>query len=314
VTAHKSVAAESPPAHEAPPLRFVRPVTSTHRAWAVRAIHAGLIVVSLAVVYLLLNDYPAAAGGFATWGVLSAVVLLSKSVVFEVFRLHRFRWRTFGSYDILAYAAANMAGSVTAWLAHSVISALVFPLAVWVTDALLCQTLLVAACLIRRAHYEHRRLGGKTENRKRALIYGAGRTGLTLLRETRSCPELPYEIVGFIDDDPSIANIYLQAAPVLGKGTDLPRLARLHDIEEVLIAMPRATPQQQSFVSSLIALADLPAKAVPDLADLMKGRASRVDGDSLNESLFRLAAIHGAAGVDRQAIEARPASKEKAEP
>jgi FlaA1/EpsC-like NDP-sugar epimerase len=101
---------------------------------------------------------------------------------------------------------------------------------------------------------------------------------------------------------------------VLGKGTDLPRLARLHDIEEILIAMPGATPQQQGFVSSLIAVADLPAKAVPDLADLMKGRASRVDGDSLNESLFRLAAIHDAAGVDGQAIEARPASKQKAEP
>jgi FlaA1/EpsC-like NDP-sugar epimerase len=146
------------------------------------------------------------------------------------------------------------------------------------------------------------------------LIYGAGRTGLTLLRETRSCPGLLYEIVGFIDDDASIANTYLQAAPVLGKGTDLPRLARLHDIEEILIAMPRATPQQQSFVSSLIAVADLPAKAVPDLAELMKGRASRVDGDSLNESLFRLAALHDAARVDRQAIEARPASKQKAEP
>ena len=88
----------------------------------------------------------------------------------------------------------------------------------------------------------------------------------------------------------------------------------MHDIEEILIAMPRATPQQQSFVSSLIAVADLPAKAVPDLAELMKGRASRVDGDPLNESLFRLAALHDAAGVDRQAIEVPPASKQKAEP
>lgn len=305
MTDPKAVIAESPPVH---------PLTSTRRAWKIRAIHLGLIVVSLAVAYLLLKDYPAAAGGFANWGVLFAVVLLSKSVVFEVFRLHRFRWPTFGSHDILAYTAANMAGSVTAWLAHSVVSAVVFPLAVWVTDALLCQSLMIAACLIHRAHHEHRCLRGKTEFRKRALIYGAGRTGLTLLRETRSCPGLLYEIVGFIDDDASIANTYLQAAPVLGKGTDLPRLARLHDIEEILIAMPHATPQQQGFVSSVIAVADLPAKAVPDLADLMKGRASRVDGDSLNESLFRLAAVHDAASVDAQAIEARPAPKQKAEP
>jgi FlaA1/EpsC-like NDP-sugar epimerase len=241
-------------------------------------------------------------------------LLLSKALVFEIFRLHRFRWRTFGSHDILAYEAANMAGSVTGWLAHSVVSAVAFPVAVWVTDALLCQTLLIGACLIRRAHYEHRRIRGKTAGRKRALIYGAGRAGLALLRETRCCPDLPYEIVGFIDDDPSLTETYLLAAPVLGKGTELPRLARMHGIDEVLIAMPRATPEQQSFVSSLLALADLPVKAVPDLAELMKGRASRVDGDSLNESLFGLAAIHDAPGVDRPAIKMRPASKEKAEP
>jgi FlaA1/EpsC-like NDP-sugar epimerase len=57
------------------------------------------------------------------------------------------------------------------------------------------------------------------------------------MRRIRANPRSVYEIVGFVDDDPQKRHTMIQMNPVLGNGEELPRLARLHAVEEVLVAM-----------------------------------------------------------------------------
>jgi len=65
---------------------------------------------------------------------------------------------------------------------------------------------------------------GEVRNRpKRVLIYGAGRAGENVAREIRRNEQLPYSIVGFLDDDSRKLGSIIHGAEVLGE-----KLTELH--------------------------------------------------------------------------------------
>ena len=72
----------------------------------------------------------------------------------------------------------------------------------------------------------------------RTLIVGAGSTGDLLLRDLKRSPNHPYEVVGFVDDDPSKWRVHIGGRPVLGSLKDLPALARRQEIRQLLFAIP----------------------------------------------------------------------------
>jgi FlaA1/EpsC-like NDP-sugar epimerase len=178
-------------------------------------------------------------GQFESPGLLVVFSMLaaSKLACFELFRLHRASWRWFGLFDAAAITLANTAGSVIAALALGPRIASIAMAALLVIEWLTSQGLLLGSRMLLRAVAEATEKRARSMPPKRVLIYGAGRRGLNLLRRIRGNPASPYEIAGFIDDDPTKRHLMLQMTPVLGSGDELPRLARLHHVDEILIAM-----------------------------------------------------------------------------
>jgi FlaA1/EpsC-like NDP-sugar epimerase len=234
----------------------------------VRFAHAAIVLLSLHAACGLQSGY-AFAGT-----TLALAVLASKIAVFELFRLHRQLWRTFGTRDVVVYAAANAAASLTAIATYSVVTAPMPPLGVWVTDALLCQALMTGICLAFRFQHDPPRARAGVKRQKRVLLYGAGRTGRLMLHESGIRSDLPYEIAGFLDDDPAFACTSIDTVPVLGTGNDLSRLVDLHQIEEVFVAMPRASVDQRIAIAERIAASGVTARLFPSLSDLIEGRAA----------------------------------------
>jgi len=60
-----------------------------------------------------------------------------------------------------------------------------------------------------------------SSSRRRVLVYGAGRAGALVARDIRESPELGYELVGFLDDDPAKHGKEIAGVPVLGGRGDL---------------------------------------------------------------------------------------------
>src|SRR5574341_829212 len=75
---------------------------------------------------------------------------------------------------------------------------------------------------------------------KRILIVGAGEAGIMALDEIEHHPELNYEIIGFIDDDPEKFGRYFKNIKVLGNRERLPEIINSCSVQEVLIAIPSA--------------------------------------------------------------------------
>ena len=86
---------------------------------------------------------------------------------------------------------------------------------------------------------------GKTIPKKRALIFGAGDKGVYFLKHLRSdSPE--YLVEGFIDDDLSKKNSSIMGIKVLGDKSDLPRIVKEKNIDEILISMSNISSERLS--------------------------------------------------------------------
>jgi FlaA1/EpsC-like NDP-sugar epimerase len=83
-------------------------------------------------------------------------------------------------------------------------------------------------------YFEQRR-----KTRVQTIIVGAGNAGDLLARDIVRSQDSKHWVVGFVDDDPAKLHTSLSGKPVLGKVRDLPRFIQEHEIEMVLLAIPR---------------------------------------------------------------------------
>ena len=99
--------------------------------------------------------------------------------------------------------------------------------------------------------------------RVRTLIVGAGSAGDLLLRDLQRSDEHSYEVVGFVDDDPSKWGTTLGGRPVLGSLSRLEELARRRNVQELLFAIPRLPASRLREVLSSCAQLKLQYRILP---------------------------------------------------
>lgn len=98
-------------------------------------------------------------------------------------------------------------------------------------------------------------LFSQAEGGQRVLIFGAGHSGVLLLRALREDALRGYRPVGFVDDDPVMRGSIIHGLRVLGGRADLPRLLHEHRIDEVLLAIPTVPPHVADEVRAICARA-----------------------------------------------------------
>ncbi len=72
---------------------------------------------------------------------------------------------------------------------------------------------------------------------RRVLIVGAGKAGQTLLQAYRQITPSPFQLVGFIDDDPQKIGQEIGGLPVLGNSHELSEIIERHRISEIIVAI-----------------------------------------------------------------------------
>jgi FlaA1/EpsC-like NDP-sugar epimerase len=189
--------------------------------------------------------------------------------------------------------AANVCGSVILTIVASVMFEGRFPRSAYVIDLIVCFLLTAGARFAVRL-YSEIVLGELTKSSgKRILIYGAGRAGMTLVRELRNNPSLG-EVAGFLDDDPHKRRLSLQGIQVLGRGRDaayiVDRKKRSgQSIDEIVIAMPSANGTQMGEAIANCRAAGLPCKTIPGVGELLAGKvlSAQIRDVSVNDLLGR---------------------------
>ena len=110
---------------------------------------------------------------------------------------------------------------------------------------------------------------------QRVLIVGAGDTGQLLAWELQHNRGQPYLAVAFVDDDTALRGKRVHGIAVLGGRYDIPAVIEKQRIDLVAIALPPSVAPGLQEVLALCQPSKVPVRLVPDLQEVMEGRAHR---------------------------------------
>ena len=210
-----------------------------------------------------------------------ALALAVKLPTFYLFGMYRRLWRYASVSDLVAIATAVLMSSMVVAVSVAVAlwlrPALEVSRAVVFIDALLTLACVGALRLSVRVLAEARskaNAGAEQAGQRRVLIVGAGDAGVMVVRELQRNPQLGMVPVGFVDDDPVKLGKHIHGIAVLGDLKALVTVARVSNVDEVLIAMPTASGAVVRALAESCRGAALPSRTIPGVFELLDGQVS----------------------------------------
>jgi exopolysaccharide biosynthesis polyprenyl glycosylphosphotransferase len=112
----------------------------------------------------------------------------------------------------------------------------------------------------------------------RVIIVGAGEAGRTVMRAIVARPELGYQVIGFVDDNPDKGSTDIGRFKALGPTSNLALLIEEEAVDEVIITLPWMYHRKIMSIVRECERRQVSARIVPDLFQMS---LSRVDVDDL---------------------------------
>ena len=244
-----------------------------------------MLLRSRSCLILMLNTVLVCISLIAAWMLRFEFTLPHKKVLFAalplliLFRLaalSRFKllhgyWRYTGVTDIADVIKAVAVGSVAFFVSERwILGVKAFPQSIYCLEALLTVAALCGARLwlrlLAQSNASHRQ-----GTHKSVIIVGAGAAGAMLVKEL---PHSGFTAVGVVDDDPAKLGARIDGVPVIGGIDDLPGMASLHNVEEILIAIPSATGHEMRRITTLCEQTGARFRTIPSIADLIDGKTA----------------------------------------
>jgi FlaA1/EpsC-like NDP-sugar epimerase len=203
-----------------------------------------------------------------------AVVLVVKPVLFAASGMYRNIWRYASLQDALVILkVVTLSSMVSAFIHIFIKGSLTLPRSIYILDWFILFALVAASRLIWRIYRETRFIPSLRKG-KRTLIIGAGAAGNLLLKEIRKQANSPYNVVGFVDDNPALRGLKLSGVRVLGATNRLRALVRRHRVEEVVFAIPSSDGALMRRVIASCERAKAHFKTLPGITAIIDGKIS----------------------------------------
>lgn len=136
---------------------------------------------------------------------------------------------------------------------------------------------------------------------RNVLIYGANATGISLADSVRTSPN--YRLVGFVDPDDAFKGQVVAGVPVYAPDS-LSSLKRSGAVDEVFLAMPKASRSERLEAISQVSELGLDVKTVPAPEEIVSGRFTVSDIRPIDVSdLLRRDPVEPIAELIRDAVE-----------
>lgn len=230
------------------------------------------------------------------------VCALVNLLVFGLFRLYNNLWE-YASIDeliqiVLAALGGTLAGAVFLWVID-----VRLPIRVFIAAAILLVFLCGGVRMLWRISRSKKRalFSASVKERPRTLIVGAGETGaLTIDRMTSKDPNMPGIPVVATDDDPAKRGLRMHGVKVAGGTEDIIDLVNKYDIEQIVVAIPSATPDERRHIYEVCTKTDCLLKTLPNIRDL------RID--ELGDVAFRDVEVTDLLGREEVVLDTRIAS------
>jgi FlaA1/EpsC-like NDP-sugar epimerase len=246
--------------------------------WWILAIDTVLVANAFIVAYVLRLNFSLPA--YTVWEFLygSAFATIVYVIVFFIFGVHKgvIRHTNFSELRVLLFSCL-IAFSILLgfdivlkffdWREQSVVPRLVLVLH-FMLVAILC----FGFRLVVRETYTYLTQRKGTIN---AVIYGAGDLGLITLEAIKNDKDNQYQVVGFVDDEPSKWNMNLHTLPVLSWEMLLEDTGKFKDVEEIILALANVTVKHKQTIADECLKRDWKLKVMPSVGNWVNGISNR---------------------------------------
>ncbi|GAB4536598.1 MAG: hypothetical protein Kow0063_22310 [Anaerolineae bacterium] len=214
-------------------------------------------------------------------------ILVIKLIVFERMGLYHRLWRYASVRELLSIVVAVVFSSTLSgafilvmwiwpWGSTFVTG---FPRSIIAIDAMLTLLLAGGVRFFMRWRHEMDSTAAQSASHsspavRRVLVVGAGDAGAMAVREMQRNPQLGYQPVGFVDDDPDKQGLSIYGVPVVGTLGDLPGCVSRLSVSEVFIAIPSAPGSAVRRVFNLAQGAGVQVRTLPGYYELIGGQVS----------------------------------------
>ncbi len=203
---------------------------------------------------------------FISWLPLFIIVQV---IVFSSTGLYQRIWRFTSLFDLFAILKSIFISSSITFLTILFLSGTEgYPRSILILHAILITSFVCVSRVAVRVYFSHFMRKSKIENiesKKRLILIGAGRTGEKIAREIINSPSVPFEIIGFIDDDSKKKGQMIHGHKILGNIKDLEKLDYIFD--ELLICTPTASIDQMRQIINSCKSTGKKYKTVPTLVE-----------------------------------------------
>ena len=194
---------------------------------------------------------------------------LSFCIIYFILKIYNNSWRFSGTSEYMSLVALSSSTTILSYMFRIFLrldtkSSLYFE--AWIIFTFL---LIVSRFLMFLT-----RMKGITRsdaNSENVLIYGAGESGVLLVKESRINPNFPYKIVGFLDDNPNKKGGKVYGLKVLGGLEDVEKVVEKNDVSKIIISMPSV---EQSKISNILKelnkIKDISVKILPNVDNLIE--------------------------------------------
>ncbi|MDH7602516.1 MAG: nucleoside-diphosphate sugar epimerase/dehydratase [Armatimonadota bacterium] len=215
-------------------------------------------------------------------------------VIFSAFRLYQYAWR-FASLDVARGVIIGCTLGLGSTLAvQTVVDQDFFRTSVyvilWMSSILLVGGVRIVLRLLSLSRVHGRRalkLLGQDVKPKRVVILGGGASGVRLLSVLKEELGSSYQVIGFLDDEPQKHGVYIRDVRVLGPMSKLYDLLNDRAVDEVLVALPRASGKDIREYVLECRRRRVPVRVIPAVQDVLNGKAHPHIEDIRVEDLLR---------------------------
>ncbi len=117
--------------------------------------------------------------------------------------------------------------------------------------------------ILRNIFHKHQKKKGI-----RTMLVGAGAAASVALQDLTSSDRVKNHIVCIIDDDPSKKNLRLRGIPIVGQRQDIPAMVNRYRVEQIILAIPSATPAQKREITDICQSTGCETKLLPSIAQI----------------------------------------------
>jgi FlaA1/EpsC-like NDP-sugar epimerase len=270
--------------------RILKNIVYNNRRVLVVSCHIGLVVAAYYFSYLLRFEFSVSPGDLTVFFKTLWFCAGIKLIVYYFFGLYAGLWRYVSVEDLWQILKANTISTVLFVLAVVFSFGLTgFPRSVFVLDWWLCVGFMAGIRFASRVIQKKIQPSG---NRKRkVLVIGAGEAGALIVRESRNNPDMCFEAVGFIDDDPSKRGMSVHGIRVLGGRALIPEMVVRRKVEEIVIAIPSASGEVIRGILPFCEVPGVRVKIIPRLDKFLSGELEIKPKDVSPEDLLGREAV-----------------------